>query len=267
MSKTKAGSYVRSSHGNWQYPAINVGWGLSKAFAPRRTVHCDGVSFSLSCINPITHFRWYLFPRKESEVREYINQYVKDGDVFFDIGANVGVFSLYCAKRFPKTKVFSFEPEHSNLGLLKDNVIANRLGQRITITSVAVSDFSGLSFLNIQDTAPGAAAHTEHKGPLTTTDEGYAVVWKEGIATATVDDLVKHLGVVPNTMKIDTDGNEDKIFRGATKTLANPTLRSMILEMPSEEPKNQFCTTVLKNNGFVLKWSRPDTKNEVWVRQ
>ncbi len=267
LLSTRLGGFLRASHGDLQYPFISLGWLLSRLFVPRRRITCDGVSFSLSCVNPITHFRWYLFPRKEVEVREYINQYVKDGDVFFDIGANVGVFSVYCASRYPNVKVYSFEPEHSNLGLLKDNVLANNLTKRVTITSVGVSDFTGLSFLNIQDTAPGAAAHTENRNPIAMTDEGYWVVWQEGIACSTVDALCEHLKVVPNALKIDTDGNEDKILRGASKTLSNPALRSLTLEMPAEAPKKEFCFQALTKAGFTLRWSRPDTKNEIWVRK
>ena len=264
--RTPLGRLLRESQGNWCYPFILLGWKIAGLLVPRRRVHCDGVSFTLSCTNPITYFRWYLFARKEEEVRHYINEYVKDGDVFFDIGANVGVFSVYCACRYPKAKVYSFEPEHSNLGLLKDNVIANALTDRVKITSVAVSDSGGLSFLNIQDTAPGAAAHTENKSALNMTDEGYPVVWQEGIATATLDALAQHHGVVPNALKIDTDGNEDKVLRGALKTMANPALRSLTLEMPMENSKVAFCEQALKEAGFVLKWSRSDTRNQVWVR-
>jgi len=267
MLRTKLCRFLRESHGNWQYPLIRLGWSVAGLLVPRRRVYCDGVSFSLSCTNPITYFRWYLFPRKEREVREYINQYVKDGDVFFDIGANVGVFTVYCACRYPHTRVYSFEPEHSNLSLLKDNVLFNRLMGRVTITSIGVSDFVGLSFLNIQDTAPGAAAHTEHRVPISVTDEGYRVVWQEGIACSTVDALSEHLKVVPNALKIDTDGNEDKILKGASRTLTNPALRSLTLEMPSEPSKMDFCVQTLTQAGFVLIWTRPDTKNQIWVRK
>ncbi len=266
LLRTRVGSFLRSSHGNWQYPFIVLGWKMSSLLVPRRNITCDGVRFSLSCMNPITHFRWFLFARKEQEVRQYINDYVKDGDVFFDIGANVGVFSVYCACRYPNAKVYCFEPEHSNLGLLKDNILANHLSSRSTIVSVALSDNVGLSFLNLQDVSAGAAAHTEHRGPLKMTDEGYPVIWQEGISTATLDALVAHLGVTPHAVKIDTDGNEDKVLKGALKTLSHPALRSLTLEMPMEHSKAQFCSNTLKSAGFILKWSRPDTRNEIWVR-
>jgi len=160
--------WVRSC-GDWRYPFISFGWFLSGLLVPRRKVSVDGVEFSLSCVNWITHFRWYLFESKEREVRNYINNNVKEGDVFFDIGANVCVFSVYCAKRFNNVSVHSFEPEYSNLSLLKENVVFNRLTEKIKIYSVAMSDFVGMSLLNIQDTTPGAAVHTESKTCIQTT--------------------------------------------------------------------------------------------------
>lgn len=264
--RTPVGQSLRNTQGDWRYPLIALGWRISSWLVPRREVTVDGVTLTLSCINPITHFRWFLYATKEIEVRQYINDYVKDGDVFFDVGANVGVFTLYCAKRYPETRVYSFEPEHSNVGLLKDNVIANHLTQQVKITSVAVSDVPGLSFLNIQDTMPGAAAHTENPKAIQTTDEGYRVVWQEGIACFTLDALAKHYGVKPNAIKIDTDGNEDKVLRGATQVLTDKALRSITLEMPMQDDKFKFCRQTLLDAGFILKWSRSDTRNQIWAR-
>lgn len=234
---------------------------------PRRKVSVNGVTFTLSCINWITHFRWYLFKNKEQEVRDYIDSYIKEGDVFFDIGANVGVFSIYGAKRHKNIEVHSFEPEYSNLNLLKENVVLNNLTKQIKIHSVALSDFVGLSTLNIQDVTPGAAVHTESKYPIGMTDEGYPVIWKEGVVSVTVDFICEQLCVCPNAMKVDTDGNEDKIFRGAVKTLANKALRSLTVEMPMDEAKKKFCYEKLNSHGFSLDWEDgARTRNEIWVR-
>lgn len=262
--KTRLGRYVQSSEGDWRYPWITLSWFIAGLLVPRRKVRCDGVQFTLSCTNPITHFRWHLFARKEAEVRKYINEHVRDGDVFFDVGANVGVFTIYAACRNQDARVYSFEPEHSNLALLKENILANGLMNRVKITSVAVSDRQGLSFLHIQDTIPGAAAHTEHTKALEITDEGYRVAWQEGIATATLDALAEHWGVYPNSLKIDTDGNEDKVLRGASAVLNHEALRSLALEMPLEKTKVAACEKMLKEAGFSLIWSQNSTRNQIW---
>lgn len=267
LGKTALGRFYIASQGDWRYPFISLGWTLARWFVPRRSVYINGIYLTLPCVNWITHFRWFLYAKKETEVRQYIDENVREGDVFFDIGGNIGVFTLYCGKRFDKVHIFTFEPEYSNLNLLKDNVILNGLKSKVRIISAAVSDFVGLSSLHVQDLAPGAAVHTESRNPLVMTDEGYAVVWEEGIFCVTVDYICEQMGVIPNAMKIDTDGNEDKILRGATKTLARQELRSLVLEMPQDQVKVAYCEQCLDQAGFKLTWSAEHTRNQVWSRK
>lgn len=268
LKKTRLGIFLVQSQGDWRYPFIAMGWQLSKTVVPRRKVSVEGVSFTLSCINWVTHFRWYLFRRKEQEVRYYIDNYVKEGDKFFDIGANVGVFSIYAGKRFQDISVYCFEPEYSNLNILKENIVCNALTGKTKIFSVAISDFVGPSSLHIQDFTPGSAVHTENRNPISVTDEGYGVIWAEGIIAVTLDYLCEQLGVIPNAIKIDTDGNEDKVLNGAAKILYNENLRTIILEMPGDDKKVQHCKRVLGLAGFKLDWSDiKKTRNEIWVRR
>ncbi|MBF0311678.1 MAG: FkbM family methyltransferase [Magnetococcales bacterium] len=254
---------VRNSQGDWRYIYLPLMWKTAAFLTRRRVTRMGDIAFTLPCNNWITHFRWYLFARKEVEVRQFIDTHLKEGDVFFDIGANIGVFSLYACLRHKSVKVYSFEPEYSNLHLLKENFLANGLADRANIYSVAISDARGLSRLHIQDVTPGAACHSESREGLERTNEGLKVVWAEGVATMTVDALCEELGVVPNAMKIDTDGNEPKILQGAKKTLADPRLRSIAIEMHGEA----ICRPILVENGFKLVWSRPDTINQMWIRE
>ncbi|HRK02258.1 MAG TPA: FkbM family methyltransferase, partial [Oligoflexia bacterium] len=212
----------------------------------------------------ITHFRWYLFKTKETEVRHFIDTYLKPNETLFDVGANIGVFSVYAAKR--GLRVFSFEPEYSNLALLKKNILRNRVHANIQTYCVGISDFVGLSKLHLQSTLGGAAAHTESTSAIQSTSEGFAVVFSEGIVTATLDYLCENLGVVPNGLKIDTDGNEPKILSGAPKLLKNPVLKSIIIEIPSDPDKKRFCEDILIQNGFHCDWSAQSSKNQIWVR-
>ena len=267
LKRTPLGQFLIHSYGDWRYPHIALGWFLSKCLVPRRRVRTHNVSFTLSCVNWITHFRWYLFGKKESEICYYIDEFVKEGDIFFDIGANVGIFSIYCAKKHSNISVYSFEPEYSNLNHLKDNVFFNGLADKVTIHSVAIGDAVGLSFLNMQDMAAGAAAHTESKRLISKTEEGFSVIFREGISVVTLDAVCEQLNVVPNALKIDTDGNEMKVLTGAQRTLQDHRLRSLVLEMPPDSKNSQLCSDLLKSFGFKLKWSQDDqTRNQIWAR-
>ena len=90
------------------------------------------------------------------------NDIIKNGEVLVDVGANIGYFTLLMAKLTgPKGKIFSFEPEYSNLDQLKKNIILNKAENVIIPYSIAFSESTNLSFLNLQDLTPGSALHTE----------------------------------------------------------------------------------------------------------
>jgi FkbM family methyltransferase len=278
IKQTKIGTWLKNSSipaiihetkgvGDWRYPFMLVAWKLASLLVPRRQVSINGIRFTLQCNNYITHFRWFLFKKKEPEVRKFIDEYLKNGDVFFDIGANIGVFTVYACKRHPGIKAYCFEPEYSNLTALKENIYHNNLQNRVKIWGIGVSDFFGLSELHIQDMRQGAACHTESKESIDMTDEGYKVIWSEGITCASIDYLCEHIGVVPNIMKIDTDGNEEKILRGGFKTLANDQLRALVIEIPDEEDKRRYCQNVLENSGFKVIWKDEEkTRNQIWAK-
>ena len=92
---------------------------------------------------------------------DWMDENLQEGDVFFDIGANVGIYSIYAAKRSPKAMVYAFEPEYSNLHQLKLNIINNKLYNTVKPFALAISDQTGISYLHIQDFTPGAALSTE----------------------------------------------------------------------------------------------------------
>jgi FkbM family methyltransferase len=234
---------------------------------PRRKVTIGEINFTLPCDNWITHFRWYLIHKKEPEVRMFIDKYVRDSDVFFDIGANIGIYSIYASKRFTNLEAICFEPEFSNLHYLKQNIIENHLIDQMSAYSIAISDKVGTSKLYIQDTMPGAAIHSESIEKIETTAEGLPVVWSEGIIAYTLDAIVQELNKTPNIIKIDTDGNEAKILRGAPKLLKNTVLRSLILEIPENKQAAEECIELLTKANFMLDWTREDSRNQIWVRK
>jgi FkbM family methyltransferase len=265
---SRFGRLVERSHGDWRYPFLSLGWWLAGKVVPRKKVRVEGISFNLSCTNWITHFRWYLFHGKEPEVRYFIDEYLKDDDVFFDIGANVGVFSIYAAMRKPGLSVYCFEPEVSNMYTLKENIIHNGLTDRVKINCMGISDKIGYTLFHLSSFEEGSAVHTESREKITTTDEGFPVVWSEGIISVTLDYICKQLQCIPNALKIDTDGNEPKILDGALNLLSNETLRCLIVEMSEEEGKRIHCQELLKAKGFCLEDHCFDkTRNEIWVRK
>ncbi len=258
--------YYQHSVGNIMFPIYSLGWFIAKILVPRRSVTLNGIVLSLPVRNWITHFRWYLIKQKEPEVRHWVDQDLKDDDVLYDIGGNIGLISMYAAKRFKKMKIIAFEPEYSNLALFKENLKFNGLKERVEIYSVGLSDHDGLSHLYIQDDGEGAAAHSESNVPILKTDEGYDVVWREGIACFKLDTFVQMSGLQPSALKIDTDGNELKILLGSQAVLANKALRTIIIETPvKDDAKSIECRNILLGHGFSEK-KRSGIMNVVWER-
>tara|TARA_Y100000768_G_C23962839_1_gene676296 strand:+ start:417 stop:1235 length:819 start_codon:yes stop_codon:yes gene_type:complete len=267
LKNLKIARIVKQSAGDWRYPFILLSWWLARILVPRRRVNISGLSFTLSCTNWVTHFRWYLFKTKEPESIYFFDNYLNEGDVYFDIGANVGVFSIYPAKRFDDIKVFSFEPEASNLAYLKENIIENKISDKVMIYGLGISDCVGLSKLHLQDLLAGSAMHTEDQNDIELSAEGKKpILWSEGIYTVSLDYFCEELNLMPNVIKIDTDGNESKILMGAKNILKNPLLKAILVETPEDQIVE--CHSILIESGFKLQ-EHPFKKslNEYWIKK
>ncbi len=226
-----------------------------------RTIQSRGLTFKLITDNWITKYRARTFNEKEPEMLDWLDHNLLDEDVFFDIGANIGIYSIYAAIRKPNAKVIALEPEYSNLHELKQNILKNKLTNNIFTYSIALDESSGISHLHIQDETPGAALATVYSDNLTVTATDHPIIWKEGVATMKIDDFSDTIGLKPTMIKIDVDGNELSILKGGEKTLNNPKLKTIFIEV---DYKNIGCEEILADYGFVLTNTFGD--NQIWNR-
>jgi len=194
---------------------------------------------------------------------EWLDGNLRDGDVFFDVGANVGIYSIYAALRNKKATVYAFEPEYSNLHQLKQNIINNNLFDNVIPFAIALGNQAGLSYLHIQDLTAGAALATE-SSDIINKSFGKDVIWKEGIGTTNLDFLFEKFGIQPNLIKIDVDGNEYKILQGGIKTFETTKLRSVYIEMIENLPNYLKIKNFLLEYGFRLQYK--NSENQVWSR-
>lgn len=181
-------------------------------------------------------FRALTFFTKEPETLAWIDSFPRQGKqdpVLFDIGANIGVYSLYAAATIPAARIFSFEPESQSFASLCQNVGANDFS-RITPYQFALSDEVGLGDLHIStmSAGAGAAALGEDYRFMNT---GSRRIARQGVFVSSVDHLVYELGLpFPDFIKIDVDGIELKILAGAKRVLADPRLQGLLVEMQYE---------------------------------
>ena len=163
--------------GNLLYNKLPKALSGIRQLSSTSTVHSRGLTFKLVSDNWITKYRARSFNEKEPEMLDWLDKNLQNGDVFFDVGANVGIYSIYAALRNPEATICAFEPEYSNLHQLKMNIINNDLLKNVIPFAIAISDQTGVSYLHIHDFTPGAALSTEQRDSINKTF-GKDVVWK-----------------------------------------------------------------------------------------
>ena len=194
--------------------------------------------------------------KKEILTIEWIKKFKKNS-IFWDVGANIGIFSLYAAC-VPKVKVLSFEPMPSNYKNLCVNISTNKLSDKIIPFCLVLNDKNILSNLYVKwleegfsGTSFGKQLEISHKNGLNIKQ-----------FSLSIDTLVYKLGLpLPNYLKIDIDGNDFLVLKGAKKVLKNKQLRSIMIESPSRNLKNaeKKIKTFLKN--YDLIFSKQENNN------
>jgi FkbM family methyltransferase len=171
------------------------------------------------------------FWTKEPETIAWIDSFAP-GSVFWDIGANVGVFSLYAAY-LHKALIRLFEPDHNNFLRIYDNHSINLdlsdVFYNSDIFEYAISDFDGKSTFYVRQSGAGRSGGQVGKA-VDDSGREFKPVESYEVETYKVDTLAKRLGV-PNHIKIDVDGHEWRILQGGHATLALPDVKSVLVEV------------------------------------
>jgi len=193
---------------------------------------------------------------KEPETLEWIETYFNPKDVFYDIGANIGQYSLFAGAYLKgDCTVYSFEPAFHTYAKLNWNIYNNGLDSSITAYNIAVSNKQELNTFYLSDMHKGSAGHSfkvMEKNDKSTLIPKY----KQGMIGISIDELQNTWGLeTPNHIKIDVDGIEGLIIDGASETLKKPQLKTVLIEIThikGEENHNEIIDAILKS-GFILE--------------
>lgn len=210
---------------------------------------------------------------KEPETVAWIERFVRSGDVLFDIGANVGAYALVADRATGgKCTVYAFEPSFSTFAQLSRNVALNGAEGRVIPVLVALSDVNGLVTFNYSSTAPGAALHSLGES-LDNLGRPFQPAFSQPVLSYRMDDFVAQFALTPpNHIKLDVDGVELKVLRGSSGILANPELRTILVEVEPTRPEAEAIETLLMANGFVVQGRYPhgpsadSTRNLLFTR-
>ena len=158
------------------------------------------------------------FFTKEPKTLEWIDSFGTQ-DKFLDIGANIGIYSLYAAKK--DLQVYAFEPQALNFAELYTNIYLNDLQHKITGYGIALTDVNSIEHLSLLSMVPGQS-HNNY-------DISKHNQIKQGCAGYRLDHLVEQ-GVIPQPhhVKIDVDGIESKVIAGGIDTISK--CKSILVE-------------------------------------
>jgi FkbM family methyltransferase len=179
---------------------------------------------------------------KEPETIEWINTFANN-DVFWDIGANIGLYSLYAGLN-PSLTILSFEPSPANYYLLSRNIEVNKMDNRISAYCMAFNDISGLNTFYMRNTELGGALNSFAES-VDCLGNAFTASLKQAMIGFSIDDFIKQFNpIFPNHIKIDVDGIEDKIINGAKSTLSNKKLKSLLVELDSD--REQYTNSIVR---------------------
>lgn len=202
------------------------------------------------CVSLVTLWRAKTLLTKEPDTIEWINSF-SNGDLLYDIGANVGMYSIYAASK--GIKVIAFEPEAQNYAQLNRNIFLNQFQNHVTGFSIAVGISSAIDNLFLSDFTVGGAINNLGSS-VDYNHQPMESVFKQGVMSISLDDLIEKYNLpVPNHIKIDVDGLESDIIFGAEKTLSRAELKSVLVELNDDLPKDASVIRMLQKNGFILK--------------
>jgi FkbM family methyltransferase len=175
--------------------------------------------------------------------------------VLFDIGANVGAYSLVAwAHSQGRTRVVAFEPGFSTFPQLCRNILLNGCQDAVTPLNVALSDENALRHFRYGNLRGGAASHVGLSEATSASGQhGSRVMFTQPMWVHTLDDAIVRFELpFPNHIKIDVDGHELAILRGARATLANPALQSLQIEIGQQDPDGPEIRSLLESSGFKV---------------
>ncbi|MFA4861928.1 FkbM family methyltransferase [Methanoregula sp.] len=205
------------------------------------------------CFGEIPLYRAESLLTKEPETIEWIDSF-ETGDILWDIGANVGCYTLYAAKKGVFVK--AFEPSAANYFLLQKNTEINRLDSMIQAFCIAFSDVSETGYLNMSSIQMGGAinAFGNAAKKIEFMEDSWEVKFQQGMLGFSIDEFIRIFQVpAPNHIKIDVDGIEDKIIRGARQTLQDKRVKSVLIEIDDNQTEyNAGITRILEDAGFTL---------------
>ena len=261
FSRTKIGSFVNEIMINDVMSRVNE-------------VNHNGLILKFSVPNALNQYRAESFSSKEPETLEWIDN-ISSGEYLWDIGANVGLYSIYAAKK--DIRVYAFEPSVFNLEVLARNIFLNGVMDQVTIIPLPLSGHLVENRLKMTTTVWGGALSTFEKD-FGHDGETIKEVFEFPTLGISMIDAVERLKIrQPDYIKMDVDGIEHIILAGGLPVLKS--IKSILIEINDNfVAQAKEAKSILEEVGFSLKEKRhadffdhvetaeKHTYNQIWLR-
>jgi FkbM family methyltransferase len=209
-----------------------------------KKIICFNVTNRKTLVRAVTLFR------KEPVTIDWIRTF-KENEIFFDIGANIGQFTIF-AGIVSKCKIFAFEPESNNFQGLNKNILINNLNQKIEAYPIGISDKTKFTKLYLDQFFTGSSFNSvDYEVDFSLNKKKFKL--SQGIFCTSLNDLLEKWNFqIPNYLKIDVDGIESKIIEKSEKIISNKNLKSILIELNTKRKEDNLVVSNLKNFGFKI---------------
>jgi FkbM family methyltransferase len=214
--------------------------------------------------NWLTKYRAKTFFSKEPETLEWIRGF-QEGETLWDVGANVGIFSLFAASQ--GTKVTAFEPSPLNLEILSRNILINDFENYITFVPLALGNQTGNTkiYMSRENFRAGGAHNS-----INSAKDQYGGALENplelSVLTLTIDKCCEFFNLEkPTHIKIDVDGCELEVLEGAREVLTQ--VKSILVENYPQNKDSERVHEILLKSGLREKQIvKANSANQLWVR-
>ncbi len=252
---------IKVKVGSWQQRVRD--WRDLRDVRPLDRVTVPSDFQELRFVSPTRSMRTEMLrgPNREPETREWVERIPQDQSAtLWDVGANVGSFTIYAAKR--GVRVVAVEPMPHNLLMLVKNVILNQVSENVVIVPLAMSHTTGSALMHPSSFDFGSARHSfgREREDASKTDGNRSF----GLAGISLGDAPSVLGLpAPTHLKVDVDGLDDEIIYGASRVLDG--IREICCEVRFDEVRISKLREHLESEGFTMM--HQTTRNHFFSRK
>jgi FkbM family methyltransferase len=209
--------------------------------------------------NQLLNWRVDTFFTKEPETLEWIDNFEKKENlIFWDIGANIGLYSIYNSLKNPKSTTIAFEPSSSNLRVLTRNISINNLEKNIKVISMPLTNKKNI----FQEMKEGqfieGGAMNSFGEKFDFEGKEFKTTMKYNLLGTTMNYFIENsILEIPDYIKIDVDGIEHLILEGGDKFLTHQKVKSLSIEI-NENFKEQYekVLDLMEKNKFKILYKK-----------